>query len=696
MAEAHRLGIVHRDLKPANILLTPDGTPKIADFGLAKLLDVESGLTRTDSVLGSPSYMAPEQAEGKTKAGRPGGRRLRAGGDPLRAADRPAAVPGGDGAGDARAGQDGRAGAAVAAGAGPAARRRDDRLKCLQKDPARRYESAAALAEDLRRFLAGEPILARPVGPAERAWRWCRRNQALAAAIGLAASMLVAVVILSLLYASEQSGLAAARRLYADEQAHRGDDQAAAAASYKAALAESNRRLAILDLERGRTAFEKGQVGDGLLWTVESLRMATEAGAADWQHVGPGQPVGLAAPPRRAQGGLLPRRRGHVGRLQPRRQDASSPGAMTGRRGSGTPPPAGPSDHPCRIGLGVLPWRSAPTAGRSSPASWDKTARLWDAATGQADRHRPWSIRARSRPWRSAPTARRSSPGAGDETARLWDAATGRPVGPPLAHRGAVVVRGVQPRRPDGPHRERGQDGAALGRRHRPAHRPAPGASRTRSWPWRSAPTARPILTGERGQDGAALGRRHRPAHRPAPDASERRCGPWRSAPTAGRSSPGSDDKTARLWDAATGQPIGQPLEHQGAVWPWRSAPTAGRSSPAAATGRRGSGTRRQPASPSAEPLAHHGDAIAWPWRSAPTARRVLTGELRTADGAALGRRHRPAHRPAPGASGPRSGAVAFSPDGKTVLTGSGDRTARLWDAATGRPIGRPWRIRAR
>ncbi len=67
IGEAHRLGIIHRDLKPANILMTPEGTSKIADFGLVKLLDVESGLTRTDSVLGSPSYMAPEQAEGKTK-----------------------------------------------------------------------------------------------------------------------------------------------------------------------------------------------------------------------------------------------------------------------------------------------------------------------------------------------------------------------------------------------------------------------------------------------------------------------------------------------------------------------------------------------------------------------------------------------------------------------------------------------------
>ncbi len=108
IGEAHRLGIVHRDLKPANVLVAADGTPKISDFGLAKVLGSDSGLTKTESILGSPSYMAPEQAEGESQGGGPRSGRLRARGDPVRAVDGPSTVPRRVDSGDVGASEDRR------------------------------------------------------------------------------------------------------------------------------------------------------------------------------------------------------------------------------------------------------------------------------------------------------------------------------------------------------------------------------------------------------------------------------------------------------------------------------------------------------------------------------------------------------------------------------------------------------------
>jgi hypothetical protein len=161
--------------------LADDGTPKIADFGLAKSLARDSHLTQAGTIIGSPDYMAPEQAEGKTGEVGPAADvyalgailyELLTGRPPFRGATILETL------------EHVRTAEPV-----PPARLvpglpRDVEtvaLKCLQKDPGRRYGSAAALGEDLRRFLNGEPIVARPVGPIERVFRWCRRHPAPAA-----------------------------------------------------------------------------------------------------------------------------------------------------------------------------------------------------------------------------------------------------------------------------------------------------------------------------------------------------------------------------------------------------------------------------------------------------------------------------------------------------------------------------------
>ena len=192
---AHRAGVVHRDLTPRNILFDADGTPKITDFGLAKRLEVEGGLTTTDLVIGTPTYMAPEQASGRSQRGRPGGRPLRPGRDPLRLAHRPAAVPGRDAAGDDHAGHlPGPRPALTAPAEGPA-RPGDDLPEVPAEGAPPALRRCGALAEELGRYLAGRPIHARRTPAWERVLKWARRRPT--AATFAAVSLLALVVLVA-------------------------------------------------------------------------------------------------------------------------------------------------------------------------------------------------------------------------------------------------------------------------------------------------------------------------------------------------------------------------------------------------------------------------------------------------------------------------------------------------------------------
>jgi serine/threonine-protein kinase len=244
MHAAHEAGIVHRDLKPANVLLTSDNTPKISDFGLARRMENETGLTRTGVALGTPSYMAPEQAVGKSSAtgfsidiyalgailyetltGDPPFRaetaeetvRWVVSHDPLPPSRTNAKVP------------------------------RDLEticLKCLQKVPRGRYSTAVALAEDLDRFLRGEAILARSESRLERLARRVRRRPLLSAAVVIGSLLVVALIGSGIWFVSERAAVIRAAQ----------DD-----------VTEIASRLKESSWTEARTAIEraKGRLGDG-------------------------------------------------------------------------------------------------------------------------------------------------------------------------------------------------------------------------------------------------------------------------------------------------------------------------------------------------------------------------------------------------------------------------------------------------
>jgi WD40 repeat protein len=267
---AHQRSILHRDIKPANVLLDAAGEPHLTDFGLAKLLEKDSTLTRTMAMLGTPSYMAPEQARGES-------RHLTTAADVY-----------GLGAVfyELLTGQPPFAGGTTMATVRlvldteprrPSAIRHGvDRdleticLRCLAKEPASRYGSAEALAEDIGRWLRHEPIVARPVSEWERALKWVRRHPAAAALTGVAL-LAVAASVAILVRANVQ--INAARQ---DEQSLR--EQAERQAE------ERRGQLVRFNVHTGNQLIEDGEDFESLLWFTAAMRLENGDAAREDMH----------------------------------------------------------------------------------------------------------------------------------------------------------------------------------------------------------------------------------------------------------------------------------------------------------------------------------------------------------------------------------------------------------------------------
>jgi WD40 repeat protein len=672
---AHQRGILHRDIKPGNILLDDQGQPHVTDFGLAKRVEGDAGQTRSGAVVGTPSYMAPEQAvarKGLTTAvdvygvgailyecltGRPPFQ----GSSPLetllqvvdRDPDRPRSL---------RPGVD-----------------RDLEticLKCLEKDPAKRYASAEDLADDLERFLAGEPIRARRVGRIERALKWARRRPAAAAAFVLAGLVLVFGVLgggaaylwqraesarHEAVMARDAADVARREAVSARQETEKQRDRA------EAFRLHAERLSASITLDHAVNLGEHQDAGRGTLQLVRGLRNA------------PSELEEVRRSFRRSLAAWRPQVHPLLGCLEHTGLRSGlvvvSPDGKTVLQTKGTS--AELWDLPSGKLLATLRHEGAIRAAAFSPdgkkiltGGLDQTARLWNTATGESIggplRHQSPVLNVTFSPDGKLALANST------DTVLAWETATGKLLGTPMKTPGfvhevnhdlffspdsktLVTTRGRSLNLWDpltGQHR-----GTPLILWDRPGHFTAvnfvvfspdsslllatspDGPSHLWHLPKDNPGETRPALPAP----GTVLPLGNMRASAPR-DIPLHQSGVFAAAfssdgkvvVTAGT------DNTARLWDTATGQQRFV-LEHRAQVFAVAFSPdgktlltgSADRTAQLWET----SGGKRVGA-----PLQHQGDVEV----------------------------------------------VAFSPDGETALTGSADGTARLWNAAGGAPIGAP------